>query len=196
MYKIITIEREFCSGGNEIGRMLSKATGYPIYDRNILVEAAKHLEIPLRYIEDLEETNPGSIIFNLSNTALGGHSTKKLPLAEQLFQEEQTIIESLAEKGSCIIVGRCGSEILKSHRDSLSIFVYADKAFRMERALKVERIPEKELRETLAKVDRRRSSFYTAYTALEWGDPHNFDLCLDSSALGLDHCVKMINSVI
>lgn len=192
MNKIITIEREFCSGGNEIGRMVSKATGYPMYDRNILVEAAKRLEIPHRYIEDLEETSPGSVIFNLSNTILGGHNTKKLPLAEQLFMEEKTIMETLAEKSSCIIVGRCGSEIFKSHPQSLRIFIYASKDFRVNRALQIEHIPEKELKEKISKVDRRRSSYYTAHTALEWGEPHNFDLCLDSSKLGLEECAKLI----
>ncbi len=88
MYKIITMEREFASGGNEIGRRLAKKLGITLYDRNILVETAKRLNIPAMYIESLEETAPGSIIFNLSQTAIGGNDkyNQSLPLSERLFK--------------------------------------------------------------------------------------------------------------
>lgn len=99
MYKIITMEREFASGGNEIGRRVAKKLGIELYDRNILVEAAKRLDIPPIYIGDLEETAPGSIIFNLSKTAIGGSKkdSTNLPMSEKLFLEEKKIIEENVE---------------------------------------------------------------------------------------------------
>ena len=110
MYKIITMEREFGSGGNEIGRRVAKKLGIELYDRNILVEAAKRLDIPPIYIGDLEETAPGSIIFNLSKTAIGGsRKDSSLPMSEKLFLEEKKIIEENVEKHDCVIVGRCAS---------------------------------------------------------------------------------------
>ena len=89
MYKIVTMERQFGSGGNEIGKRLAKKLGIGFYDRNILSEAAKRLEIPAMYIADLEETAPGSIIFNLSKTALGGRKNTNMSMAERLFNEEK-----------------------------------------------------------------------------------------------------------
>lgn len=96
MYKIITMEREFASGGNEIGRRVAKRLGIELYDRNILVEAAKRLDIPPIYIGDLEETAPGSIIFNLSKTPIGGRKdNSNLPMSEKLFLEEKKLSRKL-----------------------------------------------------------------------------------------------------
>lgn len=194
MYKVITMERQFASGGNEIGRRAAKKLGIALYDRNILTEAAKRLEIPPIYIADLEETAPGSIIFNLSKTALGG-STKKnanLSMAEKLFLEEKQIIEEIVEKQDCVIVGRCASYILKDRQDCLKVFVYADKDFRLQRALKEEKIKESEVEEVLRKTDKRRSGFYNTHTGWEWGDMQHFDICLNSKNLGIDKCVDIL----
>lgn len=194
MYKFITMEREFASGGNEIGRRVAKKLGIELYDRNILVEAAKRLEIPPTYIEDLEETAPGSIIFNLSKTAIGG-STKDNPnlsLAEKLFLEEKKIIEEIVERHDCVIVGRCASFILKDREDCLKVFVHADKDYRIARAIETEKIAEKEAKDFLKKSDKRRSSFYNTHTGWKWGDMSRFDLCLNSQSLGLDTCVDIL----
>jgi cytidylate kinase len=197
MYKIITMEREFASGGNEIGRRLAKKLGIEIFDRTILAEAANRLEIPAIYIADLEETAPGSIIFNLSKTALGGvKNNKNMSMAEKLFVEEKKIIEEIVKKQNCVIVGRCASYILKDNPDVLRVFVHADKEARLERALKEEKVASKqEAEELLKKTDKRRSSFYTTHTGLEWGDMKNFDVCLDSKKLGIDTCVDMLASI-
>ena len=146
MYKIITMEREYASGGNEIGRRVAKKLGIELYDRNILIEAAKRLEIPAIYVEQLEETAPGSIIFNLSKTALGGghKDSSNLPMAERLFLEEKKIIEEIVEKQDCVIVGRCASYILKDRPDCLKVFVHADKQYRLKRAIETEKISKDE----------------------------------------------------
>lgn len=197
MYKFITMEREFASGGNEIGRKVAKNLGIELYDRNILVETAKRLEISPFYLEDLEETAPGSIIFNLSKTAMGGSKkdNPNLSMAEKLFLEEKKIIEEIVKKQDCVIVGRCGSFILKDRADCLKVFVRADKDFRIARAIETEKIAEAEVKDFLKKSDKRRSSFYNTHTGWKWGDMSKFDLCMDSQRLGLDACVDILTSL-
>ena len=194
MYKIITMEREFASGGNEIGRRVAKKLGIELYDRNILVEAAKRLDIPPIYIGDLEETAPGSIIFNLSKTAIGGSKkdSTNLPMSEKLFLEEKKIIEENVEKHGCVIVGRCASFILFDRADCLKVFAYADKDYRINRAIQTEHIAPAEAEDFLRKSDKRRSNFYNTHTGWKWGDMSKFDLCLNTSSLGLDACVDIL----
>lgn len=194
MYKIITMEREFASGGNEIGRRVAKKLGIELYDRNILVEAAKRLEIPAIYIEELEETAPGSIIFNLYKTAIGGSHKdgQNLSMSERLFQEEKKIIEEIVEKQDCVIVGRCASYILRDRTDCLKVFVHADKDYRLNRAIQEEKLSVNEAEEILRKSDRRRGSFFNAHTSWRWRDMDHFDICLDSGRLGIDCCVDIL----
>lgn len=197
MYRIITMERQFASGGNEIGRQVAKRLGIELHDRDILTLAAKRMEIPHIYIADLEETAPGSIIFNLAKTALGGASknTTNLPITERLFLEEKKIIEEMVEKGDCVIVGRCASYILKDREDCLKVFVHADDNFRLERAINTEKLSPDEAAEVIKKTDKKRSGFYTTHTGLSWGDMKHFDVCLDSSSLGIENCVDMLTAV-
>ena len=194
MYKIITMEREFASGGNEIGRRVAKKLGIELYDRNILIEAAKRLELPAIYVEQLEETAPGSIIFNLSKTAIGGihKDSSNLPMAERLFLEEKKIIEEIVEKQDCVILGRCASYILKDRPDCLKVFVHADKQYRLQRAIETEKLAKDEAEEFLRKSDKRRSGFYNVHTGWKWGDMERFDICLDSGSLGIDCCVDVL----
>lgn len=193
MYHIITIERSYASGGNEIGKKLAKSLGYKLYDRNILVEAASNLGTPPMYIENLEETASGSLIFNLSKTSLGGNaSDKSLPLAEQLHREEKNIIEKAAKEGGCVIVGRAAGYILRDRTDCLRVFVHAEKEKRIQRAIEREGISPSEAENTLKKYDKRRNGFYNSVTSWKWGDPKYFELCLDSGKLGIELCTKLL----
>lgn len=196
MYKIVTMERQFGSGGNEICRRLAKKLGFGLYDRNILSEAAKRLEIPAIYIADLEETAPGSVIFNLSKTALGGRKNSNMSMAEKLFQEEKSIIEDIVKKEDCVIVGRCGSYIFREREDCLKVFVYADREYRINRTIQEEKLTREEAEELLKKSDKRRSNFYSTHTGWEWGQMQHFDLCMDSEKLGIDTCVEMLAAAV
>lgn len=191
MYQVITIERQYASGGNEIGKKLAEVLGYKLYDRNILMKAAQELQIPSIYIENLEETPSGSFIFNLSKTPFGGND-KDLPLAEKLFKAEKNIIEKAAEEGGCIIVGRAAGYILREKEDCLKVFIHADKDKRVKRAVQREGIKESEAENTLKKIDKRRSGFYNSVTKWEWGNPQFFELYMDSGKLGIDLCTKLL----
>lgn len=196
MYNIIAIEREYASAGNEIGKLTAKNLGYQFYDRTILVEAAKRLNIPPSYVEDLEETAPGSIIFNLSQTSLGGNDkNRQIPLADRLFYEEKAIIQDIVQKENCVIVGRCASYLLKERTDCLKVFIYADKTFRLQRAVEKEKIPAKDAESILKKVDKRRSSYYNIHTGQTWDNRLNFDLSINSGNLGIANCVEFLSNI-
>ena len=192
MYNIITIERPYASGGSEIGQKLAEILGYKLYDRNLLTEAAKNLDIPQIHISNLDETSSGSFIFNLSKTAKGTANEKYLPMAEKLFAEEKRIIEKAAEEGECIFIGRAAGYILRDKKDCLHAFVHADKKFRMQRAIERGGIDPADAENTIKKVDKRRKSFYDSITEWRWGDPKFFEICLDSSKLGVDLCTKLL----
>lgn len=193
MYHVIVIERQYASGGNEIGRKLAKELGYKLYDRNLLTEAARALEISSMYIEGLEETHSGGFLFNLSKTKLGGSSnSNSLSMSDKLFQEEKRIIEEAAKQGGCVIVGRAAGYILKERTDCLNVFIHCDRERRIARAIAREGIKESEAEDVLKKNDKRRSGFYNSVTNWEWGNPKFFELCLDSGKLGIDLCVELL----
>ena len=193
MYHVIVIERQYASGGNEIGRKLAKELGYKLYDRNLLAEAARALEISSMYIEGLEETHSGGFLFNLSKTKLGGSSnSNSLSMSDKLFQEEKRIIEEAAKQGGCVIVGRAAGYILKERTDCLNVFIHCDRERRIARAIAREGIKASEAEDVLKKNDKRRSAFYNSVTNWEWGNPKFFELCLDSGKLGIDLCVELL----
>lgn len=198
MYNIITIERQYGSGGNEIGKKLAAALGYKIGDRSILVEAAKRLEIPFVYLENLEETSPGSSLFNLSQTALAGNTklSNSLPFVTQLFLTEKDIMLEMAEKSNCVFVGRCASAIFRERTDCLNVFVHADKKFRIDRAIHHEKIAPAEAEATLKKFDKRRSSFYQTHAGEPWGESEHTMISLDSGKLGIDRCVALLKEAV
>lgn len=192
MYHIITIERPYASGGNEIAKKLAEALGYKLFDRNILTEAAKNLDVPQIHINNLEETSSGSFIFNLSKTSKGNANENSLPMAEKLFAEEKRIIEKAADEGGCVIVGRAAGYILRDRTDCLRVFVHANNEFRIQRAIEREGINRADAENTIKKIDKRRKGFYDSVTKWKWGDPEFFEVCLDSSKLGIELCTKLL----
>lgn len=193
MYNIIAIERRYASGGNEIGKRLAEALGYKLYDRNILVEAARKLDIPYYQVEGLEESNSGNVLLNLSNTVLGGLShNRDLPLADKLFLEEKRIIEEAAEEGNCVIVGRASGYILRERENSLRVFIYAEHDKRVQRAIEREGFNRQEAEDAVRKNDKRRRTFYNVVTNQEWTDPKCYELYMNAGKLGIDLCVRML----
>lgn len=193
MYNIVTIERKYASGGNEIGKRLAEALGYKLYDRNILMEAAKNLQIPHFQISGLDESSPGGWLFNLSKTSLGGNSGgKDLSMADKLFLEEKSIIEEAAEKGNCVIVGRAAGYILREKENHLGVFIHSDDEKRWKRAMEKEGFNETEAKNALKKNDKRRSGFYRSVTDWEWGNPKYYELYMDSGKLGMELCIRLL----
>ncbi|MCH5349646.1 MAG: cytidylate kinase-like family protein, partial [Oscillospiraceae bacterium] len=133
-----------------------------------------------------------SFIFNLSKTARRNANENSLPMAEKLFAEEKRIIEKAADEGGCVIVGRAAGYILRDRKDCLHVFLHADKEFRIQRAIERGGINPADAESTIKKVDKRRKAFYDSITEWKWGNPEFFEVCIDSSKLGIELCTKLL----
>ena len=188
--RIITISREFGSGGRTIGKMAAKQLDIPCYDSELIHQIAPESGFTENYIKDEGEYAPGGFLASaLTNRAFGPTNE------DYLWQIQQKIITELAEKGPCVIVGRCADYILRDKADCLKVFIHADMAYRAERIVKVygERAESHEQR--LKDKDRRRAAYHRFYTNMKWGHAQNYDLTLDSGTLGIEKCVEIIRSV-
>ncbi|HAS78170.1 MAG TPA: cytidylate kinase-like family protein [Ruminococcus sp.] len=195
-HKIITIERQYASGGLEIGQKVSELLGIPIYNREILAKAAEKLNVSEEYLESSEESASGSLLMSLSmamNTM--GNIYDNVPLPDKLFFAESEIIRNLADTESCIIVGRCADYILREREDCLRIFIYADNDFRRQRAIQNYNASEKDADGLVRRNDKRRSSFYTFNSGRKWGIKENYHICLNSGKLGIKTCADIIAGV-
>lgn len=190
MAKIITVSRQFGSGGRAIGKAVAEKLGIPCYDSEIIAQVAKNSGLAEDYIEATGE-------YSAHRTWLGRalsttHAAGTLNNEDLIWVEQRKVILDLAEKGPCVIVGRCADYILKDRKDLLTVFIHADDKSRAERIVKLygERPekPEKRLKDK----DKRRSAYYKYYTETEWGVASNYHLALDSGALGIDKCVEII----
>lgn len=188
--RIITISREFGSGGRTIGKMAAEQLGIPCYDSELIHQIALESGFTENYIKDAGEYAPGGFLASaLTNRAFGPTNE------DYLWQIQQKIITELAEKGPCVIVGRCADYILRDKADCLKVFIHADMAYRAERIVKVygERAESPEQR--LKEKDRRRAAYHRFYTNMKWGHAQNYNLTLDSGTLGIETCVEIIRSV-
>ena len=184
-HTIITISRQHGSGGREIGRRVAEQLGIPFYDREIIELAAKDSHIDISFFENSETKDAGSLIYDLS---AGGHVM--LPLTDRVYLQQVKTIRDIAQKGGCVIVGRCADAVLADYPHVLRVFIYANSEARRKR---VEMFYH-ESAEELEKLEKKRSSYYQHYTGKRFGDAENYDMCLDSGSLGLDECVKAICS--
>lgn len=182
-HTIITISRQHGSGGREIGRRVAEQLGIPFYDREIIELAAKDSHIDISFFENSETKDAGSLIYDLS---AGGHVM--LPLTDRVYLQQVKTIRDIAQKGGCVIVGRCADAVLADYPHLLRVFIYANSEARRKR---VEMFYH-ESAEELEKLEKKRSSYYQHYTGKRFGDAENYDMCLDSGSLGLDECVKAI----
>ena len=190
MNRIITISREFGSGGRTIGKKVADKLGIPCYDSELIEKLAQESGFTKDYIKEAGAYTPGGFLASaFSNRAFG-------PTNEDILWEMQCrIITELAEKESCVIVGRCADCVLQDKADCLKVFIHADMAFRAERIVKVygerEESPEQRLRDK----DKRRAAYHRFYTNMKWGYAENYHLTLDSGALGIDRCVDIISGL-
>ena len=187
--RVVTISREFGSGGRTIGRRLAEELGIPCYDAELIQKLAQESGFSESYIRDAGEYAPGGYLSLLSNRAFA-------PTNEDVLWELQyQVITGLAEKGPCVIVGRCADYILRDTADCLKVFIHADMDFRAKRIVEVygerEQSPEQRLRDK----DKRRAAYHRFYTSMKWGHAQNYHICLDSGKLGIDSCVEILRQL-
>ena len=190
--KIITIGREYASGGRSVGKLISEKLGIPFYNKEILHMAAEKLNMSADDVKNADETAANSLLYSIS-LMNNLSSASSLPLNDRIYIEEREVIKSLAEKGPCVIVGRCADSILKEIRDDvLNVFIYADSEARAKRAINEYNESPDSVYASLRKHDKKRSTYYNLNTGQKWGAKDNYDLCLNSSKLGIEMCADLI----
>ena len=197
---IITIGRQYGSGGRIVGKKLAEALGISFYNREIIELAAKKSGMSEEAFEKVDETAASSLLYSIATGSymFGNYVSPQvdLPLNDKLFIIQSDIIKSIAEKESCVIVGRCADYILRDRGDVVNIFIHASKEIRKQRAINEYGIAANKVEGYLNKIDKKRSTYYNYYTGEKWGYSSNYHLCLDSSLLGIDGCVHIIESLI
>ena len=188
-YNVITIGREFCTGGLDIARAVAQAMGAPMYDKELITLAAKESGLSEQAIAAGEKRPSGSLLYNLY--PMGAD----LPLSDQVFVVQSQVIRDLADKGPCVIVGRCGDYVLRNRADVLRVFLHAPLDFRRRRAQAEGAVPadadERAATALVEKEDRRRAAYYNFYSEFRWGEASHYDLCLNT-ALGDQVCAEVI----
>lgn len=192
-HHIITIEREYASGGRQIGEMVAQKLGIPFYNREILQMASERCGVSVDYLASAEEAAPKSFLYTLMLSSNPSRSIQEnLPLSDKVYIIETNIIRELAEQGDCVIVGRCASYILRDLPKMFSAFIYADQKTRVERAVSEYKVDPRRADVVLRKSDKRRETFYSINTGGNWYDKENYSLCLNSGKLGLEFCADTI----
>ena len=186
MKKVITISRQYASGGRTIGKMVSDKLGIPLYDTQIIKDTMKKTGLSAEMVEAAEQRVTNSFLFNLAMGIDDAHNYMK-----QIEKAEHEIIQKYAEKGSCVIVGRSANFVLEE-KDSLNIFVFSDINDRVSYAVKHYDIDEKQAKLMIEKSDRERKMHAMSFYSKEWGDKNNYDLLLNSGKLGIEKCVELI----
>ncbi|MBQ2953631.1 MAG: cytidylate kinase-like family protein [Clostridia bacterium] len=193
---IITIGRQFGSGGRYVGRLLAEKLGIPFYDKELLSEAAKQSGICEEIFEDHDEKPTRSLLFSLV-TGMQHHMGTgsfymDMPLNHRIFLAQFDAIRKLAADGSCVIVGRCADYVLREDPDTVSVFVKADMPSKIARAVKYYDVEEDKAEERIRKADKQRASYYNYYATATWGDVENYDLVVDTGMLGVEGAVELI----
>ncbi len=194
---IITISREYGSGGRIIGQKLAEELGIPFYDNELIKMAAEQTGMSEEFLKHTEERANHGLRFSLSYL---GNLSYTMPLNDKVFIAQSQIIKDLADKGPCVIVGRCADYILKDYKHCINVFVHADIDYRLYRALKHYDFPKQKndakTKEMILKVDKQRETYYNYYTDQAWGRADNYHISLDSSQLHIQGTVDVLKKYV
>lgn len=194
---IITIARQYGSGGREIGERVAEMLGIPLYDKELITDAAAKGSLNEEIIQGADESAANSLLYTLAmgSNILGTTMNfgYKMPLNDKLFVLQSEVIKEYAENGSCVIIGRCSDYVLRNEKNVLRLFIYGDLDHRKERVAK--RHPEiksSQIIDIINKTDKRRASYYNFYTGNKWGKYDNYDMAINSSTLGIEGTANII----
>ena len=196
MDKIITISRQYSSGGREIAGKLATHYGIPFYDNELISLAAKESGFAEAAFENAESRASSSLLYSIARgmTSIGGQeiSYSNLSLDDRIYLAQADVIRKVASEGPCVIVGRCADYILRKLDNVVNIFVYADMPFRAERAVRIDGMSADKLEDNILKIDKRRSNYHNFHTGEKWGKVENYALCINSGRVGIDNAVECI----
>ena len=194
MNTIITIGRQFGSGGREIGIRLAKALNVPFYDKELLRKAAEKSGLCEKIFENFDE-RPKSLLYSIAMDSylfsLPGAGASD-SLEQKVYLATYDAIRHVADEGPCVLIGRCADYILRNRPDVVRVFVHADPEFCVEQAMKVDSLPENEVRKKISEIDDYRARYYKHHTGHDWYDARNYDLSINSGVLGFEGVVEEI----
>lgn len=196
--KIITIGRQFGSGGREIGEKLALKLGIPFYDKDLLKRAAKESGLCEEIFENFDEKPSSSFLYSLVMDPYSlGYSNNgyDLPLNHKVFLAAFDTIKKIADEGACVIVGRCADYALQDYDNVLNVFVHAPLEDRIKRISAKYELSESKAKDMIYKKDKQRASYYNYYSSSKWADIKNYDLTINSSHLGIDQTVEVIAAI-
>lgn len=200
MNKIITISRQYGSGGREIGAKLAEKLGVPFYDNELITRAAKESGFAEAAFENAEKKATNSLLYSIAmgmnsygNQELG---FSHLSLDDRIYLAQSNVIRKVAAEGPCVIVGRCADYILKDLDNVVNIFIWANIQFRIERAIRIDGLAENKAGENILKIDKRRANYYNYHASEKWGRVENYQLSIESSYAGIDGTVEIIKAFI
>ena len=188
--RIITISREFGSGGRTIGKKAAEKLGIPCYDAQIIQQMAQETGFAPEYVKEAGEYTPGSFLSSAFSNRMFGPTNEDI-----LWQLQNKIILDLADKGPCVIVGRCADYLLRDKADCLNVFIHADMSFRARRIVEVYGERDQSPEERLRDKDKRRAAYHRFYTDMKRGHAQNYHLTMNSGVLGIDKCVEIITEL-
>ena len=191
--RIITVSRQFGSGGRSIAKGVAQKLGYAYYDKELIYKVAEKTGFDPKYIEENGEYAPGRSIFSLASSYIGSSRVMGgMSAYDYLWVAQRNAILEIADSESCVIVGRCADYILRDREDSLHVFIHAPMEDRAERIVRLYGESDKKPEDRLKEKDSKRSVNYKHFTGLVWGDSRNYDLCLNSAKIGIDKCIDII----
>ena len=186
---VITIGRQYGSGGREIGKKISELLGISYYDDELISMAAKNSGLNHEILSDVDEKATNSLLYTLamSGSLFGGNAALayEMPINDKLYIAQSEVIKELAAKEHCVIIGRCADYVL-------NVFIYADLDKRAERVAAAKGITEAKAKDLIIKTDKQRANYYNYYTSLKWGRIENYDLCIDSGKIGPENVAQVI----
>lgn len=197
---VVTINRQFGSGGRRIGKRLSEALGIHYMDKELLALAAQKSGISEKLFEHADEKPTNSLLYSLSAAAYGGYavplSFKDVLTNDKLFAIQAEVIRSTAKERSCVMIGRCADDILSDHPHHLNVFIHAPLPVRVKTVAERHGLSEKAAEELILKTDKRRASYYNFYTSRKWDSSLHYDLTIDSSLLGEEGTAEYLKQLV
>lgn len=195
---IITISRQFGSGGREIGKKLAEQLGIPFYDKELIEIAAKESGMDKELFEEEDvRTSKGFHLLGALGYSLGGplSTITELSLNDRLYMVQAQVVQQVAEQGPCVIVGRSADYVLRNRPDVLHVFIHAELKDRKEKAIHSYEVDERNIEESIKKIDKRRANYYEFYTDRKWGRAENYDITINASTFGIDGTVEIIKEL-
>ena len=195
---VITVGRQYGSGGREIGTMLAEKLGIAYYDDMLLKEAAKESGLCEDLFRSFDE-RPKSFLYSVAMDPYSfsmNHVMPKGSIEQQVYLATYDTIKKLADKGPCVLIGRCADYALKDRDDVINLFITAPLENRIERVARRNGITRDEAKERIKRTDKSRASYYNYYSSKDWGDAKSYDLCIDSSLLGIEGTVELLEKLV